>query len=993
MSKSFLRRCTILVMAMAFAVLLFFVTLPRTARADTVVNVNEIAVNLTFGEKPPTEPVRSKDGVSFIVKHYVIKGEFGEDIFLLDGSGNVSYTPSETPYQVSASVVIVECDSAGNEITPSSVGFLGKVFFSISGATLNVPLAAEDLRKEYGVDLTEDPLAVEIGTSSDKLTVTFASEGFSPAADAREEGYSLTAASVIKGENTDVTAYYTVIPRKAGTTETAKIAVFPKALTAAFSADPTIPFNEPNKIIELAPEDAKGEHGANGETVTCSFVLAGDALPQTLSIGEFYPLKLDDFVVSGGTSPKKSNYEVTVSGTPKARAVAGEVILTQSAETLAAHEGDSRYVYLDVEDFTFVYHSPFVLLYEGELVFEDVEIYPSVYVTLRCTIERAEGEAIPCGTYPLTLADESGITLDAGFSLVVTPLVLTYSEESVCQYKYPAFAKDAEKDGYTFRLEARTAEATVGALVPYAAAEVVSKEDPNVRLDCAAARVRIVKRTDGVSFKAADDLTSVYYRDAFTVCSAVLTVGETVTTLEETIRYEYRPKGTSAYISGLPETPGEYEIRSTLASDLYAAATDGAYELTIVKCPVLVVFNVTTAEKAYGETFLFMEKLSLAAIYRYDAATGQADRTTDYHRASNDIPLGSNNVASTGASATAALGTYPITFSISTDYYDVRKLFLYQTKTGEETAVLTVVKGLRPQKPTITVRQEDRTIFVTGAERNTLRVELAETETFSSPQSLTTQTGEARFTNQTYGQVYYARARVSDSAHYEEDGEWSDIASLGVRFPELTVQISSVTDSRAVFTAREIEDAVPYVVEHKVGSGAWQEGLTAEGLTPDAEHVVSFRAKAGGVTGETVSLTVKTLCAAIEESRISVVYDRAMTTLTVSVDVAAEYRLLTREGEALTEWSAESVLADVPRDGEYILQVRNAAEGELGAITSIELDTYRPKEPLTAKVVLSDWFLLFIAAAVVIALVVVTLLFVRSKKKADRRAIGGKYGK
>lgn len=987
MSRSFLRRCTILVMAVAFAVLLFFVTLPRTARADTDVNVDEISVNLTFGEKPPKEPVRSKNGVSFIVKNYLIKGEFGEDIPLLDGSGNVSYAPSDTPYQVSASVAIVECDSAGNEITPSSVGFLGKVFFSISGATLNVPLATEDLRKEYGADLTETPLSVEIGTGSDKLTVTFASEGFAPTADARAEGYALNAVSVIKGEDTDVTAYYTVIPQKAGTTEKAKIVVFPKALNAAFSEDPTIPFNEPNKSIPLALG------GANGEAVTCSFVLTGEAIPQTLSIGDLYALALDDFVVSGGTSPKKSNYEVTAPGEPKARAVAGEVILTQSAETVAAHAGDSRYVYLDVTDFTFTYHSPFVLLYGGELVFEDVEIYPSVFVTLHCTIERAEGAAIPCGTYPLALTDENGIFLDAGFSLVVTPLVLTYSEESACQYKYPAFAKDVEKDGYTFRLEATTAEASVGALVPYAASEVASKEDPNVRLDCSAARVRIVKRTDGVSFKAAGDLTNVYYRDAFTVCVAVLTVGETVTTLEETIRYEYRPKGTSAYISGLPETPGEYEIRSTLASDLYAAATDGAYELTIVKCPVLVVFNVTTAEKAYGETFLFTEKLSLAAIYRYDAATGQADRTTDYHRASNDIPLGSNNVASTGASATAALGTYPITFSISTDYYDVRKLVLYQTKTKEETEVLTVVKGLRPPKATITVRQDDRTVFVTGEERSTLCVELAETETFASPQTITSQTGEARFTNQTYGQVYYARARVTDPAHYEEDGEWSDVASLGVRFPALSVQVSSVTDSQAVFTAREIEDAVPYVVEHKVGSGAWREGLTAEGLTPDTEHTLSFRAKAGGVTGETVTLTVKTLCAAIEESSISVSYDRAATTLTVSVGVAAEYRLLTREGEALTEWSAESVLADVPRDGEYILQVRNAAEGELGAITSIELDTYRPKEPLTAKVVLSDWFLLFIAAAVVIALVIITLLFARSKKKADRRAIGGKYGK
>ena len=986
MSKSFLRKCTILVITMAFAVLLFFVTLPSAARADTVVNVNEITVELTFGQKPPKETVRKKDGVSFIVKNYVIKGDLGEDISLLDGSGNVSQAPSPTPYQVSASLVIAECDADGNPVSPSSVDFTGKVYFYISGASLEVPLEEAAIRKEYGEDLTDDPVTAEIGTGSDKLTVTFSAEGFSPAADAREEGYPLEKASVIKGANTDVSAYYTVIPRKGTTQETAKFIVEPKGLSALFSEDPTIPFNEPNKSIELSLG------GANGETVTCSFVLAEEALPQTLEIGKYYALKMDDYAVSGGTSPKKENYRVTVSGEPKARAVAGEVILTQSAETISAHPGDSRYVYLDVARFTYVYHDLAVLRYEGELAFENVEIYPSVFVTLHCTVECAEGEAIPCGTYPLTLTDETGISLDEGFSLVVTPLLLPYAEESSCQYGYPTFAKDAQAEGYTFRLQANTAEQTVGALVSYEEETVASKEDPNVRLDCSAARVRIVKRTDGVSFKAADDLTSVYYRDAFTVCGAVLTVTEEEVPLAESIRYEYRPKGTSAYVSGLPETPGEYEIKAVLASDLYEAA-EGAFLLTIVKCPVLVVFNVTTAEKAYGETFLFTEKLRLAGIYRYDISTGQADRTTDYHRALNDIPLGSSNVASTGAQATAALGTHPITFSISTDYYEVKKLVLYQTRTGEETETLTVVKGLRPPKTTITVRQEDRTLFVNGADRSTLRVELSERESFSSPQSVTAQTGEARFADHTYGQVYYVRARVSDAAHYEEDGEWSDVVSLGVRFPALSLQTDSVTDTRAVFTAREIEDAVPYVIEHKVGSGAWQEGLTAEGLAPDTEHTLSFRAKAGNVTGEVITVTVKTLCAAIAESRVSFAYDRTATTLTVSVDVAAEYRLLTREGEAVTEWSSEPVFADVPRDGEYVLQVRNAAEGDLGAITSIEFDTYRPKEPVTVKTILSDWFLLFLMSAVVIALVVITLFFVRSKKKADRRAIGGKYGK
>ena len=1012
-TRDLLRKISVVLLWAALVALLFFVFIPFEADAETP----PPEIPLTFDTVPPSDLIITKGSNAFLVKYF--KGrldDVGELVSLVDG-GTHKVNAAKGYYYVDGSEVLVACDvNTGAEI-PEGPVYEGRVCFHVEGRSLWTPLAAETLTKMYGDD-SRSTIVWEKVENENTIVVTYESNGF--AATAVPKTYPLSVKSVTSN-GIDVKDEYTVTPKVAGTNVTAELTVTAKPLNVSFAEEQTVFFN--NFILSGETESVVSVEtaGVNEEVVTTYFRLTeADRGKTVLTVGEQYAVEYCKHTVRDGEGADvpSSYYAVTADLTEisTVRAVSGPIKLYQG--DIPAYAGRADCVRLDIADFTFTYLDDLVSDYNGSILFENVELYPGIVVDLRCSVARDAG-AIPASDTPYALTllgvEQEGfdeVTMDAAFSMVVLPRVLSYDNTDDCQYGYKSFQKEVkvsipDREGeYTFALSASISEGlAVNETATYTDTTAVSKEDQSVWLDYSAARVRIVRRSDGVAFRAADDLSAVYYHAAYTVSTLALTENGKTSTLaaeSENILLSYSING-ETYTDGSPTVVGTYKVKCTLKPESSYMAEPAVFDLVIVPCPVLAVYRMETTSKRYGETFRFAsDTMLLTNLYFYNMASGTPDRSLDYAaRPYEESVSAFSGISCEGVAVGAELGSYPVTVSVTAGNFDVKAILIYDKSTKQETNVLTVVQGVRPPNTSVTVKvgtgKNDRVIDVTVAAAPAL-VQISEKADFSAKNELSTTDGKASFKNRKYGQIYYVRACLTDSVHYEnEKGEWSEVKSVSVALPALTVALveDSVTDTTAAFTATALSNAASYVVEYKVGStGRWTEGsatteLTAGGLAPGVMQTVYFRARSASVAGKESSVSVTTLFAPVKEDAVSVAYDRETGELTVTADAAVEMRLLSKSGEVITDWTSANVFADVPHDAEYILQVRNAADGERSAITEIETDTYR-KGPLSILTYLADWFLVWIGALMVVALIVIIILFVRVKRNMDRRLLGGK---
>ena len=1002
-TRDLLRKMSVVLFAAALVALLFFVCIPVEAQAES-----DYVIPLTFDTIPPSDLYIQKGDNTFLVKYFKgRKDNSGELVDLVDKDTKKVKVGKGSYYADGSEVAVAYDLNSGEEIVDGPV-YTGRIVFKVDGRSLSTPLSAEVLSKEYG-DGSRSAIVWEKTENENTIVVTFESEGL--AATAVPGTYPLSVKSVTSG-GVNVMDEYTVTPKVGNTTATATLTVTAKPLTVSFAEEQSVPFNNFIMAGETESVACVETSGVNGEIVTAYFRLTeADRGKTVLSVGEQYTVEYFKHTVRDGEGDPVSAdyYSVTadLSSVSTVRAVSGPITLYQGDVT--AYAGRADCVQFDISDFTYTYLDEFVSSYDNILRFEDVQLYDGVVVDLRCSIV-CDKSVIPCGTYALTLlgVEQEGfdeVALASGFSMIVVPRVLRYSGTKECQYGYKTFQTDVKvsdpdsETEYTFTLSASIVDGTaVGESVAYSGTSAVSKEDTGILLDYSEARVSIVRRSDGVSFRAADDLSAVYYHAAYTVGTLTLTENGKMTTLpSDDIEYSYSING-GAYTSGLPRVVGTYKVKSTLRSTSSYIAEEAIFDLVIVPCPVLAVYRVERASKRYGETYRFAsETMLLTNLYFYNVGSGTPDRTRDYRAAPyNETVSAISAITCAGAAASAELGSYPVTVSLKTGNFDVKAILLYDKSTTIETSMLTVVQGIRPPTTSVTAKvgtgKNDRVIDVTVASAPAI-VQISEKSDFSVKNEVSTSDGNASFKNRKYGQVYYVRACLTDAVRYEnENGEWSEVKTVSVSLPAPTVTLveGSITDTTAEFTASAISNAANYVLEYRVGSsGRWTEGLEVAGLTPGAKQTVYFRAKAASVTGQETSVSLTALCAPVKEDAVSVSYDRETGALTITSDAAVEMRLLSKSGEVITDWTSERVLDGVPRDAEYILQVRNAVDGENSVITEIETDTYR-KGPFTILTYLSDWFLVWIGGLLVVMLVVIAILFARVKRNMDRRLLGGK---
>jgi len=1014
----------------ALAVLLFFVSYPIGL---TQANEDDFIIPMTF-DAAPWQGVIEDGSDHYIVKYYKGRKDDQGDLVTLVNEGAAKVTAVPGKYYADGSEVLVAAtyDEEQKKYVEDGSGptYHGRIRFNIEGRSLTAYIPESDLTKEYGDD-SRSVIEWRQGSGANEIIVNFESEGMAASAPIIAEGYPLTVKSVTSGGN-DVTHEYTVTPKKQGTTnEDARLIVTKKSLTVSFASEQSVAFNNFRFSKEDESVASVEKEGVNEETVIAYFRLTEtDRDKNVLTIGDHYAVEyFKHSVLDGAGLPvEDDNYTITadLASVSTVIAVSGPITLYQS-ETL---EDKEKYtdrtdcVESSLSDFTFTYLDDLVSDYKGAILFRDVELYPGIVVDLSCSIVCDEGD-VPYGTYKLTLlgVEQDGekkegfddLTLDKDFSMEVKPYVLKYSGTDECQYGYKTFKKELKlsipgREGeYTFSLAA-----TIGENVPVGNDETrytdadenlaLSKEDANnVRLDYSGAKIRIVQRRDGVSFRAADDLSRVLYRSDYAVCTLTLAADDKIDTLATLsflangdattteILYSYSTNGGETYTTGRPTVVGTYKVKCAVKNTSSYAAEEAIFDLTIIPRPVLVLYRVASTEKKYGDTFRFAtDTMKLDKIYAYDAEREKEDRDTVY----NETLSVFSAITCAGAAASAELGAYDVTISIVTGNFDVMSILLYDIGADRESSTITVVKGDRPPNTTVTAEYSGRAITVRAGAGPAL-LQIAKKSDFSDRSEYTSQEGVTSFNNREYGQIYYVRACITDAAHYTKDGEWSDVQTIAIPFPALTVKLTedSVTDTQAVFTATALDHAVDYVVQYRIGSsGSWKDGLTVQGLAPGATQTVHFRAKAGSVVGQESSAPVTTLCSPVQEDAVSFEYDRETGALTVVTSAAVEMRLLNKEGEVVVDWTAENVFADVPRDAEYVLQVRNAADGERSVVMEIETDTYR-KGPLSVLTYLSDWFLVWIGGVMIVALVVIVILFARVKKQMDSKLLGGKNGK
>jgi len=1001
-SAFFSKVSIVLIIAAILSLLIIFSPVVSYEAHAEDVNIGTWTVYLTYGEVPSVAPVE-RGGSYYCIQTFSAKIDGSTMSSLVDEKTHaVNAIPKKEGYEASASLVVSSCDAEGTTIADGKT-YVGKVLFIVSGTALEVELEDKDLTKTYGETAT-------LSWTKGAVTVTFSSEGL--AATARAGEYDIALDSVKNGEE-DATEYYDVTVKNKEGGEP-KFTVTPLAVTLSFAEEQTVAFNghfSDGRCVATAQSA-----GANGETVVGSFRLVEEYRMDAynvLTIDDRYEMELYEVRVKNSSGEwleeGADSYIVTadLAENGKVRAVVGAVTLYQDADKMASRQGDDSYVYIDPARFlTYTYLDAFVADYAGEFVFEDVEIYAGVSVTLTCTAEIDAG-VIDCGTYPLTLKSFEGsaftdITIE-DLALTVTPLVLSYDEVAEIQYGMSPYETTVTKShggkDYTFDIVCDTDGVAVGNTAKYTESTVASKEDSNVLLSFEdGAGVLIIKRTDGVAFEAADDLTGVLFAADYTVCNLNYTDEEGNKT-PIPVRYAYQKAGKDVWTEEAPFAVGSYKIKASVDSDSYDAA-DVIYDLTIVKRPVLVVYNILTAEKTYGETFEFTTKnVQLDEIYAYDKTEKTADRSRGFKSVSADVMSDADGMGiyTDGAAPSAIVGSYAFTYKLTSSCYEVASLEIRLKNTGAVVTEFTVKKALKPPQTSLTLEYSGRTVTVRSGIKG-FEAELSAKSDFTSPETASSVvTQNVNFSDRKYGQTYYVRIRLKDGTNYANQyGDWSEVKHIAIPFPAPTVKESSVTDTEATFTADTIKNAVSYTWQHKVGDGEWTDGLKITGLAPETTYSVSFRAKAGGVAGESKTVSLKTLRAAVKKEEVAVTYDRMAMTLNVASQLTLEMRLLkkTDDGwEEVVDWTDERVFEEVERDGEYVLQVRNVRSDAVSAITEIEFNTYKEKEPFTLEGFVSDWFLIIVGAVVLIAFTIATVSFAKLKSRTDKKAMGGKNGK
>ena len=978
-----------LALVLAAAVVCAWLVTPSVACAETFsVNSNPITVTLYYGAEPTYPEYYHDAGYYFLITSYQIERPNGSRYSLIE-AGRVTASPGT--YSMAASYNTHLSDGSGHPIDGHD--FTGTITVVVEKNVLPITVQTSSLTKKYG-DTAAD-LSWDFKDESDRdpqIGITFSCEGF--AAGASVGSYPVTASGVTKnGIPTDL--YEVVLYPQVGT-GAVNFAVEPKEAVFTLSEEPSVIFND------YLADDGESVHsitqaGVNGETLTAYYHLKTP--PQNLlTVGEKYEIEAYRYeVASSGqtvsyTLTDQSNYDVSFTyGKNKVAAVMGSLTVYQNEELAAARQGDATYFYPDI---SYEYLDSVVENYHGNLHF--TLDYYGLDLTLFCTTEASYG-ALSCGEYPLTLISFgcdslTSVLFEGVVKLKVLPRVLNYEGEDVAEVASGnAFKKQISLDyksaSYDFEL---TADVTGGAVGQEVAYTSFTSSNQNFTLDLSAAKVTLTKRSTGVSVVSLG-VTSVYFGNEYAVAALYLNHGKAGETLlaDEVITYSYT--SAKANGAGLPAEVGEYTVACSLTSDLYEAAPINI-GVAVVKRPVAGYYRITTAKKAYGETFNFNSSVQLTGLYDYNEETGEIDRDHYITLGAGSNEVGGNKLTSAGAAASKKAGEYAFDFSGATSaHYRIAAAIVFDQTANKEVQKFLVEKAQAPTTPALIIEVRDREIRVIASGQ--IAGEISVKSDYTGAKSSSSKTGYLSFTQLTYGQVYYLRVRAEDNENYKQPGAWSEVVKT-LPFAKPDVTLSMLTSNSAVVVAGLKNAVSDYTIQHRVGSsGEWKDGVEVTGLKPDKDQTLYFRAKKNDIVGEAASLSVHTLVAPVEQEELNFVLDREDGTLNVTSELQnLEYRLLSADKQLLSDgWTDLASFEALEKDSTYYLQVRvAAAEGkEASEIAEFMIDTHKTNAPFSLAKFLSRWFLIFVGSIVFFTAMILLVVFIKVKRMADEEELGG----
>lgn len=1019
MQSIFKRLFGICLFALALAaVILFgaFATEGMGANAEVSYNVGGSSLIFDYGQAVGVTcfEIGSSGKYYKITNFEVSEAENGVTSSLLDMSGKVQKRPRT--YYLDANINASPCASDGSSLAGSCSGTITIV---VVPTALKAEIATENLVKTYGE--TGASPAYTLSEDCD-LKISFDSLGFSETADVGE--YDLS----VVWDDPEQSDYYTITVLDKETAKPARYKVIPRPIEILYDKSEgqveAVTFNDYllfDPKVDSVSVTSRSAKGVNGDELTAYFRLREPPIG-SLTVGSLYEIEFcryevkraeeDPLSYDAGTL---SNYEVTV----RYEEEDNHVLATAGAVTIYQGEGDPAwasdptYLHLSDSAFSCLYLDSIVKGYkgeeEGEVVFKDVELYPGVLATLRCSLKGVKAGEVAVGEYELIL---KGYTCAAVKNLsfaegrvhlrVRTRTLGAYTAQDKAEISTGNFFEKEvsvtfDEKEYFFTLSADLSGAKIGDSIAYSSCV---SADPNTAITFDEARVIVGKRSTGVSIQTT--ARSVTYGDptAYEIAVPYLNYGkvDALVIEEGEIFCEYRLKGGSSFEAGLPNehrgTVGEYEVRCTLLSDLYETAPV-LVDFTIVKKQVIARYEISKASKVYGSTFSF----SGVGISLYpndeETAAGSFDSAKKLVVYGGEISgtflsarKGGVSVTASGASA----GEYDFTSDLFSDVYAIEGYFVYDALQKKNVGKFVVEKADKPEVPSPEYSQSGREIRV--AAQGTIRARISPKEDMSSSTERGGSGDAVSFTNLTYGQTYYLQARAEESSNYKNPSDWSEARKIVIAFPAPTVYVSELHSDSVTFVADALSNAVDgYVYQYAIGSSnEWKEGLGVEGLNADTAYRFRFRMKKGEAVGAEYPLSTRTLRASVDEDKVSYGFDRETGKLTVSTQAeGVEYRLLSSTGEVLSEWSEEKEFNDLQADSKYLLQVRLSAAGGAAAseVAEIEVDTHKVKEPFSVKGFLSDWFLAIVGGGFLVLMILFIVLFAKRKKRIDQEGLGG----
>ena len=1012
MMRKFWKFCFLI---LAAALLLALAPLSATEASAEDYNIGiDVQVTLTYGDAPVSGVMRIGDSNKFykIASYLGSTAIGGEESPLLGGDGRVSAAPGS--YYMNARGKVNGTDEEGNVLP--GVECEGRILFVIQQKSLQLNVASDKLGKVYGDEIDSLPYTYRNPEDEDSsLTIVLTSAGMDPTA-AVGSSYAVSMLSATKNSE-DVTAYYDVTVFEAGSTNAANVTVSKKPVAFVYDTVLEVEFND-FLLDDGVSVLSMNKTGANGDVVTLFFRLT--EAQTLLSIGEFYEIEPYKYVVTPSVGEPvtyaltdESNYDVSadLSSASSVKAKIGSVTLFQDESKIEARASDPSYVYLDPSKLTLTYLDDALTNFSGTVTFSGLVLYPNVLIDLTCSIVCGETN-VPAGEYALTYVSFSSDSVRSvsaeDLTLIVQKRVAgSFTELVEREYGLEGnlvleLDRECKGETYSFELTAPTEGLAVGSLTPFTA--MTSLTDENVILSYSSAIVRIVKRSTDVSIVAKNGLDRVVYGEAIDPCGIYVNYGKTgETLLGETLVYSHKKAGETLSRSGVPSQVGSYVVTCSLQSDSYDAE-ELVFDMTVIKRPVAAYYEITSAKKTYGETFLFSTNtVQLIALYYYDVELGEEDRGKNGLAAGSELgsALGGTGVSSAGGLKDAAVGSYPFdTSGIVSPIYDVKKVIMLDISTkdeahgnpGEEVTVFTVQKAQRPGAVTAIYEISGRAAVISAKGGETsLQAQLSEKSDFSSPQA-SSGTNSAKFPNLRYGVTYFVRLRVSDPINYrEEDGDWSETISFAIAFPKPTVKLQSATSTSLTFSADALSAASGrYVFQYKVGDGDWEEGLEVKGLSPDTPYTVRFRAYNKAAAGQESSLTERTLRGPVSEKKVNLSFDEKSGVLKAESALSLEYRLLDEDDIVLEDWSDECEFSDIKKDGNYTLEVREPARNGKAASETLRIavDT-SPVKKVVSGGFLSQWFIFVVGGAALVLLVIFIIVFAKVKKSVDETELGG----